>query len=99
LYHDIPKSELHIVSHEENNEECFLITKTNGDGYDIIERILSLPSGLCYTYIKPVPHVAYKVIFWNVDVFQIWYDSLGHPGVRMIRKIIGNCKCHNLKEA
>jgi 5-methylthioribose kinase len=39
------------------------------------------------------------VIFWNVDAFQIWYDSLGHPGVRMIRKIIGNCKCHNLKEA
>jgi hypothetical protein len=48
-----------------------LITKTNGDGYDILERISSLPSGLYYTYIKLVPHVTYKVIFQNVDAFQI----------------------------
>jgi hypothetical protein len=29
-------NELHIVTHEENNEESLLITKTNGDGYDIL---------------------------------------------------------------
>jgi hypothetical protein len=51
------------VAHEENNEESLLITKTNGDGYDIVEGIHSLPSGLHYTYIKLVPHVVYKVIF------------------------------------
>jgi hypothetical protein len=49
-----------------------------------------------YTCIKPVPHVAYKVIFQNVDAFQIWHDRLGHPGVGMMQKIIGNCTCHNL---
>jgi hypothetical protein len=62
-YRDIRKSELHIVTHEENNKESLLIIKTNGDGYDILERIPSLPTGLYYTYIKLVPHVAYKVIF------------------------------------
>jgi uncharacterized protein YbaR (Trm112 family) len=62
-YRDIRKNELHIVTHEENNEESLLITKTNGDGYDILERIPSLPSRLYYTYIKHVPHIAYKVIF------------------------------------
>jgi hypothetical protein len=51
------------VTHEENNKESFLINKINRDGYDILERIPSLPSGLYYTYIKLVPHVVYKVIF------------------------------------
>jgi hypothetical protein len=95
-YRDIRKNGLHIVTHEENNEESLLITKTNEDGYDILERIPSLPSRLYYTYIKPVPHVAYKVIFQNADAFQIWHDRLGHPGVGMMKKIIGNCIGHNL---
>jgi hypothetical protein len=80
-YKDIRKNELHIVTHEENNKESLLITMTNGDGYDILERIHSLPSRLYYTYIKHVSHVAYKVIFKNVDAFQIWHDRLGHPSV------------------
>jgi hypothetical protein len=50
-YRDIRKNGLHIVTHEENNEESLLITKTNRDGYDILERIASLSSGLYYTYI------------------------------------------------
>jgi hypothetical protein len=96
-YRDIRKNVLHIVTHEENNKES-LITKTNGDGYDILERIHSLPSGLYYTYIKHVPHVTYKVIFQNADAFQIWHDRVEHPGVGMMRKIIGNCTSHNLKQ-
>jgi uncharacterized protein YbaR (Trm112 family) len=70
-YRDIRKNGLHIVTHEDNNEESLLITKTKGDGYDILERIPSLLSRLYHTYIKLVPHVAYKVIFQNVDAFQI----------------------------
>jgi hypothetical protein len=62
-YRDIRKNELHIVTHEENNKESLLITKTNRDGYDILEMIPSLPSELYYTYIKLVSHVTYKVIF------------------------------------
>jgi hypothetical protein len=61
-YIDIRKNGLHIVTREENNKESLLITKTNGDGYDILERIHSLPSGLHYIYIKPIQHVMYKVI-------------------------------------
>jgi hypothetical protein len=37
------------------------------DDYDILEIIHSLPSGLYYTGIKPISHVAYKVIVQNVD--------------------------------
>jgi hypothetical protein len=35
-YSDIRKNGLHIVTHEENNKESLLITKTNRDGYDIL---------------------------------------------------------------
>jgi uncharacterized protein YbaR (Trm112 family) len=98
-YRDIRKNELHIVTHEENNEESILITKSNGDDYDILERIPYLLSRLYCTYIKLVPHVAYKGIFQNVDAFQTWYDRLGHPDIEMMRKIIENCIDHNLKEA
>jgi hypothetical protein len=62
-YRDICKNWLHIVTHEENNEEFLHIIKKNRDGLDILERIPSLPSKLNYTYIKLVTHVAYKVIF------------------------------------
>jgi hypothetical protein len=62
-YRDIRKNELHIVTHEENNKESLLVTKITGDGYDILERIPFLPSGLYYTYIKLISYVAYKVIF------------------------------------
>jgi hypothetical protein len=94
-YRDICKNRLHVITHEENNENFLFITKENGDGHDILERIPSLPYGLYYTYIKPVPHVTYKVIFQNVDAFKTWNDRLGHPGIGMMRKIIGNCIGHN----
>ena len=48
---------------------------------------------------KPVLHVAYKVIFQNVDAFQVWHDRLGHPRVGRMRKIIGNLIGHNLSSA
>jgi hypothetical protein len=97
-HRDICKNGIHVITHEENNGEFLLITKSNGDGHDILEQIPSFKSGLYYTYIKHVPHIAYKVIFHNVDAFQTWHDRLGHPGIGMMRKIIGNCIGHNLRE-
>ena len=69
-FRDIRKSGLHISTHTENNEEFLLISKPSEYGTNILERIPSLPSGLYYTYIKPVPHVTYNVIFQNVDSFK-----------------------------
>jgi hypothetical protein len=97
-YRDIRKNGLYIVTHEENNKESLIITKTNRNNYDIIERMSFLPTGLYYTYIKLFPYIVYKVIFQNVDAFQIWHDRLGHPDVGMMRKIIGNCTRHNLNK-
>jgi hypothetical protein len=98
-YRDIHENGLHVTLHKENNEEFLHIIKKNGDGHDILERIPSLPSGLYYTYIKPILHVVYKVIFQNVDAFTTWHERLGHPRVGMVRKIIDNSIGHNLNSA
>jgi hypothetical protein len=69
-YKYIYKNGFHVITHEENNEEFLHIIKKNGDGHDILERMSSLPSRLYYTYIKLIPHVAYKEFFQNVDIFM-----------------------------
>ena len=98
-YRDIRQNGFHIETRDDNNEEIRLVTKNSRYGKRIVEKILSFPSGLYYTYIKPVPHVAYKVIFQNVDAFKIWHERLGHPGIWMMRKIISNSKGHELNTA
>ena len=98
-YRDIRKNGFHIETHDDNNEESLLITKDNGNGKEILEKVPSLSSRFYYTYIKPVQHVAYKVIFQNVNVFQTWRDRLGHFGIEMVRKIINNYVGHTLSDA
>ena len=63
------------------------------------KKIPTLDSGLYYTYIKPIKHVTYKVIFQNIDSFQTWHDRLGHPGIGMMRKITNNSIGHDLTAA
>jgi hypothetical protein len=62
-YRDIRQNGFHIETHDDNNEEILFVTKNSKYGKRIVEKIPSFPSGLYYTYIKLVPHVAYKVIF------------------------------------
>ena len=95
-FRDIRQNGFHIETHDENQEEFLFLTKPNKYGKRICEKIPSLTSGLYYTYIKSNAHVAYKVIFQDVDAFQIWHDRLGHPGIGMMRKITGNSIGHNL---
>ena len=95
-YRDIRKNGFHVETHEEHKEEFLLLIKDTEHGKQLLEKIPSLPSGIYYTYIRPVPHVAYKIIFQNVNAFQTWHDRLGHPGIGMMRKIINNSHGHNL---
>jgi hypothetical protein len=62
-FRDIRKSGLHVCTHEDNKEEFLLITKSFGNGYEVLVRIPSTLFRLYYTYIKPVPYVIYKMIF------------------------------------
>jgi peptide/histidine transporter 3/4 len=62
-YKDIRKNDLHVETHADNKEEFILFTKLTGCGKQVCEKIPSLQSGLYYTYIKPISHVTYKVIF------------------------------------
>jgi hypothetical protein len=65
-FRDIWKSGLHVCTYEDNKEEFLLITKSSRNGHEVLERIHSTPYGLYYTCIKPVPYVAYTVLFHNV---------------------------------
>jgi len=90
-----------VETHEKNNEEFLLLTKDTGYGKQTLEKVSSLPSGLYYTYIKPVPHIAYKVIFQNVDAFKTWHtwhECLSHPGIGMMRKIMSNSSGHSMSD-
>jgi hypothetical protein len=94
---DIRKYGLHVITHEENNEEFIhIIRKTK---MAIIFWREYLPHVAYYTYIKLVPHVAYKVIFLNIDAFTTWHEQLGQLGLRTMWKILGNSIGHNLSEA
>jgi hypothetical protein len=95
-YKDIRRNGFHVETNSDNKDEYLFITKHDGYNKRLLEKIPSLSSGLYYTYIKPVQHVAYKLIFQNLDVFKIWHDRLGHPGIGMMRKIIGNSIGHKL---
>jgi hypothetical protein len=86
-YRDIRTNGFHVETHEENKEQYLLFTKDRY-GKQIVKKIPSFSYGLYYTYIKPVKHVAYKVIFQNVNTFQEWHDHLGHPGVGMMWKLL-----------
>ena len=61
-YRDIRKNGFHVETHADNNE-FLLITKDHGYGKETLEKVPSLSSELYYTYIKPIKHVVYKVIF------------------------------------
>ena len=75
-YRDIHQNGFYIETHDDNNGKILLVTKNRGYGKRIVEKILSFPSGLYYTYIKPVPHVAYKVIFQNVTHSKLGMNAL-----------------------
>jgi hypothetical protein len=98
-FRDIRKNGLHACIHEDIKEEFLLITKSSEYGHEVLERISSTPSGLYYTYIKHIPYAAYKAIFQNIDTFSTWHSRLDHPGIGMMRKIIGNYTGHDLKDA
>jgi len=73
-FRDIHKNGFHVEKHEDNKEEFLLFTKLTGYGKQICEKISSLQTGLYFTYIKPIEHVAYKIIFQDVNAFQNWHD-------------------------
>jgi hypothetical protein len=56
-YQDIGKNAFH-ETHENKKEEYLLFMKDHGYGKQVLEKIRSLLSGIYYTYIKAVDHVA-----------------------------------------
>jgi hypothetical protein len=98
-YKDIRCNGYHIETHNDNKDEYLFITKNDGYAEQQLEKIPSLSTGLYFTYVKPVQHVAYKIIFQNLDVFKTWHNRLGHLGTGMMRKIISNSIGHHMNSS
>jgi len=73
-FRDVRKNGFHVETHMDNKEKFLLFTKLTGYGKQICEKISSLQTGLYFTYTKPIEHVAYKIIFQDVNAFQNWHD-------------------------
>ena len=69
-FRDVHKNGFHVETHMDNKEEFLLFTKLTRYGKQICEKISSLKTGLYFTYIKPIEHVAYKIIFQDIDTFR-----------------------------
>jgi hypothetical protein len=69
-YKDIRRNGFHIETHNDNKDEYLFITKNDRYIKQVLKKIPSIASGLFYTYVKSVRHVAYKIICQNLDVFQ-----------------------------
>jgi hypothetical protein len=50
-----------VETHNDNKDEYLFITKNDGYAKQLLEKIPSLSTGLYFTYMKPVQHVAYKI--------------------------------------
>jgi hypothetical protein len=98
-FRDVRKNGFHVETYMDNKEEFLFFTKLTRYGKQICEKITSLQTGLYFTYIKPIEHVADKIISQDVDTFRNWHDRLGHLGIGMIKKIIGNSIGHDMENA
>jgi hypothetical protein len=82
-------------THEDNEEEFLLFTQLTGYGKQFCEKNPLL--GLYYTNIKPIEHVAYKIIFQLLGAFQTWHDQFGTPRIGTMSKIISNSIDHAME--
>ena len=76
-FRDVCKHGFHVETHMDNKEKFLLFTKLTGYGKQICGKISLLQTGLYFTYIKPIEHVAYKIIFQDVDTFRTGMIDLG----------------------
>jgi hypothetical protein len=77
-----------VEIHVDEKEELIYFTNLTGYSQQIYEN--SIPQIWIVLYIHKTYIFSYKIISPNVYSFQAWHDSLSHPRVGMMRKIISN---------
>ena len=87
-FKDIRVNGFHIETYD-NGKEYLLITKRDENGKHVVERLPSFATGLYYTKIVAPPmYTTLKTVFRSSELFSLWHDRLGHPGLTMMRNII-----------
>jgi len=97
-FSDIRSNGYHIETANERGSECLYITCSKMGNKNVLEKLVSLSSGLYYTKISTIE--AYALIsdkFVGKTNFIVWHDRLGHPGSIMMRKIIKSSCRHSFR--
>ena len=94
----MPQNGYHIQTMTENSKEYLCLTIKKLGKICIKEKMSSYSSGLYYTRINPI--IISKLSSTKVigkTTFSLWHDMLGHPGPRMLTKIIKDAHAHPMK--
>jgi hypothetical protein len=76
-FRDVCKNGFHVETYMDTKGEFLLFTKLTRYGKQNCEKISSLQTGLYFTYIKSIEHVAYKIIFQDSIHFETSVIDLG----------------------
>ena len=96
-FKDIRRNGYHIETMNHDANEYLLITSIIFGQKCILEQLSSLSCRLYQTTIRSIEsYVVMTQKFNDSNVFLLWHDRLGHPGISMMRRIVQNSTKHPL---
>ena len=97
-FKDIRHNGYHIETTYDNNKEYLCITHIVSNQTLVVENLPAFSSGLYYTTITTIElNMVMSQKLSHPNIFMLWRDRLGHPGLTMTRRIIENSHGHPLK--
>ena len=88
----------HIETTYDNNKEYLCITHIVSSQKLVVEKLSVFSLGLYYTTITTIElNMVMSQKLSHPNIFILWHDKLGHPGLTMMRRIIENSHGHLLK--
>ncbi|KAK6147847.1 hypothetical protein DH2020_018759 [Rehmannia glutinosa] len=97
-FKDVFDNDYHLEILNEHNKECLCITSYKMGKRIAHEKFEATTYGLYCVQIKAFE--SYATMPWklvNFDIFGLWHDCLGHPGITMMRRIVEHTNVHPLK--
>ncbi|PIN04101.1 hypothetical protein CDL12_23366 [Handroanthus impetiginosus] len=96
-FKDIGQNGYHIETINDQNIEYLHITRVISGKKYVLKKLPAFFSELYYTSISIIEtHAVVNQKFTDPNIFTIWHDQLGHPGLIMMRRIIENSHGHPL---
>nr|ACY01924.1 hypothetical protein [Beta vulgaris] len=97
-FKDVRQNGYHLETMTVNKEEFICLTAEKYGKKYIYEKLPAISSGLYRIDIRPIEiNMISNQKLDNRKSFTLWHDRLGHPGTRMMHRIIENSNGHSIK--